>query len=167
MERLLETFEMPFVDGDGTVYDVQLYGRDRPGDTWEARLIFIRRPDGIRFVTPTETTQPSAEAVRYWATGLTSAYFDGAFQRARWPTVRPPRTDVATDLEQVILNLFQRCSATQLATRTVLDELPHAHADVIRALQDLQRQRHLLVRKTDGGHDWLILTEAGIRAASG
>ena len=65
MERLLQTFETPFRDTDGDTYDVQVYGRSRPGDTWEGWLVFTRQRDGVRYITPTETTQPSSEAVLY------------------------------------------------------------------------------------------------------
>jgi len=182
MERLLETFETPFRDAGGDVYDIQVYGRSRPHDTWEGWLVFVRRRDGARFATPTETTQPSAEAVLYWATGLTATYFDGAFARASQPApgavpraMAPPLRDVTAgertylrrlnELEQRILTLFRRSGATRLAMHDILDNLPHAHADVVRALEHLEKRRRFLVRRTEGGNDWLTLTEEGVRAA--
>ena len=36
-----------------------------------------------RWRTGTETTQPDQGAITYWATGLESAYLEGAFARAR------------------------------------------------------------------------------------
>jgi hypothetical protein len=43
-----------------------------------------------------ETTQPDREKVRYWATGLTGAYLDGALMRALTPAPAPrPSADAA------------------------------------------------------------------------
>lgn len=83
MEQLLQTFQTTFVDNTGERYDVQAYATSRPGDTWQGWIVFTRQRDGKRFTTGAETTQPSAEAVAYWATGLEPAYLEGAFQRAR------------------------------------------------------------------------------------
>jgi hypothetical protein len=181
MDRLLQTFEEPYVDRDGAVYDILLYGRSRPADTWQGWLTFSRRQDRQQFVTETETTQPSAEAVLYWATGLTPTYFDGAFARAtrtrHQPTAAepapPPLRDVTagmatylhrlTDLERDIMRAFNRHHVSRLATQVILDELPHAHADIVRALEDLEKRHRYLVRRTEGGNDWLILTEDAVR----
>jgi hypothetical protein len=35
MDTLLQTFDTPFTDPEGAHYDVHLYGRSRPGDTWQ------------------------------------------------------------------------------------------------------------------------------------
>jgi len=93
MEQLLQTFETPFIDGSGEAYDIHVYGRSRPADTWQGWIVFTRRRDGRRFTTDAETTQPSVEDVAYWATGLEPAYFEGAFQRAR------PQEDTASGHE--------------------------------------------------------------------
>ena len=184
MERLLQTFELPFVDTDGETYDIHLYGRSRLGDTWQGWLGFQRRRDAHTFATDVETTQPSAEAVIYWATGLGATYFEGAFARARRPNQRASRTAAAPTpaplrdgsashttylhrlrvLEQDILRVFTRHDTPQLTTENVLAALPHAHADVIRALEDLEKEKHLLVRRTEWGNDWLLLTTEGLRA---
>jgi hypothetical protein len=82
MERLLQ-FERPIADATGASYNVSVYGRSRPSDTWQGWLVFERTTDGKRFSTDVETTQPNAEAIVYWATGLTDTYFDGALQRAQ------------------------------------------------------------------------------------
>ncbi|SRR6184192_2985683 len=108
MEQLLQQFEKPIADKSGVSYTVFLYGRNRPGDTWQGWLVFERSNDGKRFATDVETTQPNADAIH---------------------------------------------------------ELPYAHADTIRALEDLEKQGGLLVRRTEEGSDWLFLTEAGAVAA--
>lgn len=176
MDRLLQEFEQPIRDRDGLVYRVYLYGRSRPGDTWQGWLVFERGSDQQRLSTPVETTQPNAEAVLYWATGLTDAYVDGALERAKKdsaidstsPTlVAVPEPvvggDSAThrqrlaDLESAILDVFRLHGMQRLLTQTLFDELPHAHADIVRALEDLEKQRGLVSRRTEEGNDWVVL----------
>lgn len=183
MERLLQQFDKPVTDAAGTVYNVYLYGRSRPADTWQGWLVFERLPDGHRFSTGVETTQPNAEAVLYWATGLTDAYFDGALVRAQRPhgadvpppAIPDPLVDTAVDaetrrtrlaaLEREVLACFHRHGAARLLTQTIFDELRHAHADVVRALEDLEKQGGFLIRRTEEGNDWAFLTERGVEAA--
>ena len=85
MERLLHEFEKPVMDAAGNAYLVFAFGRSRPSDTWQGWLVFQRTSDGARFTTDAETTQPNADAIVYWATGLTVTYLDGALQRAQQP----------------------------------------------------------------------------------
>jgi hypothetical protein len=181
MEQLLQQFEKPIFDKSGVSYTVFLYGRNRPGDTWQGWLVF-ERFDGKRFATDVETTQPNADTILYWAGGLTSAYFDGALERA----LRSPQADRAAGaapaplgasvdsamrkrrlgkLESAVLSSFQRHRTVRLRTDILLNELPYAHADTVRALEDLEKQGRLLVRRTEEGSDWLFLTEAGVEAA--
>lgn len=85
MDELLQRFETPVVGRDGSEYDVSLHGRSRPHDTWEGWLVFERKSDGREFPTQVETTQPSADLIIYWASGLGGAYFEGALERALRP----------------------------------------------------------------------------------
>jgi hypothetical protein len=181
MDRLLQQFEQPVVDRDGEIYDVFLYGRSRPGDTWQGWLVFQRRMDFARFATAVETTQPNAEAVLYWATGLSNAYFEGALDRAKRPPqeieVTPvvplplidgwadkaTRSERLADLERTILGYFRSRSLDRIPTEVLFNDLPHAHADVVRALEDMAKQGRLIERRTEEGTDWLFLTPEGIR----
>lgn len=177
MERLLQAFDTPYTDGSGDVYDVHLYGRSRAHDTWQGWIVFTRRRDGRTFPTGVETTQPSAEAVLYWATGLTDPYFDGAFERAARPAsspalaepppppLRDPHAGRLTylrrlsHLERDILRSFDAHATRELPTQALLDELPHTHADVVRALEDLEKRHRVIERRTEGGSDWVILRQ--------
>jgi DNA-binding MarR family transcriptional regulator len=177
MEQLLQEFETPVVDKAGTIYRVFLYGRSRPADTWQGWLVFERAADGTRYPTDVETTQPNAEAVLYWATGLTDAYFDGALDRALNPHRHNPRAiptpapivggDSATRryrlgmVERAILDCFRKHGTTRLLMRTLTDELGYAHADIVRALEDLEKLGRMVVRETQEGNDWIFLTETG------
>jgi hypothetical protein len=69
-----------------------------------------------------------------------------------------------TLIERHVLALFQNIRLTRLLTERVLDQLPYAHADIVRALEDLEKQRQLIVRRTENGNDWVFLTEEGVRA---
>src|ERR1044071_2065864 len=171
MDQLLQQFEQPVTDSDGTLYTAYLYGRSRPGDTWQGWLVFERQSDGHRFATGAETTQPNAAAILYWASGLTSAYFDGALDRAK-KTPRGRHESVVigernlAEIERDVLACFRFHRAVRLDARQLLDELPVAHADTTRALEDLEKQGGLIVRRTEGGTDWIYLTEAGVSAVN-
>jgi hypothetical protein len=67
---------------DGRKYVAQVYAAERGDHTWEAWCVFFPAR-GDDFVTGDyETTQNSAESVRYWASGLTHRFFEGALERA-------------------------------------------------------------------------------------
>jgi hypothetical protein len=166
MQMLLQEFERHLTGSDGDDYVVLVYGRSRPGDTWQGWLVFVRQRDNRRFATPVETTQPNAEAVVYWSSGLTETYFDGALQRALAPeAVTPQPPAPLTNIEQGILAIFQRLRQPRVLIQRILDELPFSHAEVIRAIEDLQGQQRLVVRSTEEGNDWLSLTVEGMIAA--
>lgn len=183
MDELLQQFESPVLGRDAETYIAYLYGRQRPDRMWEAWIVFERARDAQRFATPVETTQSDAEAVLYWATGLSNSYFEGALDRAQRgartmnkvvatppPLVqggvdRSERNALLTELESTILGIFARYRQPRLLMQQVFDELPHAHADVVRAIEDLGKQRRMLVRRTEMGNDWLFLTEAGLVTA--
>jgi hypothetical protein len=181
VERLLQ-FERLITDATGTTYNIYVYGRNRPSDTWQGWIVFERTTDGQRFPTDVETTQPNAEAIVYWATGLTETYFEGALQRAQNPIERDAilvtpepivdgRVDSETrrhrlaDLERAVLGVFVHHRVARLPIQTLFDHLPHAHADVVRALEDLEKEGRLLTRRTEHGNDWLFLTQLGIETA--
>ena len=179
MEQVIHEFEDEIVDGAGVRYKVTLRGSSRPGDTWQGWLVF-ERADGASLATGVETTQSNAEALRYWATGLTDAYFEGALARASSPRTvvpapAPPLPVVSADyatrrerlaaVERAILDSFARRGAVRLLTRELFAELPNSGADVVRALEDLEKQGGLLLRRTEEGNDWVYLTADGAEAA--
>src|SRR5205823_1074307 len=140
MEQLLQQFEKPIIDKSGVSYTVFLYGRSRPGDTWQGWLVFERSNAGKRFATDVETTQPNSDAILYWSTGLTPAYFEGALERAlRAPQAdRPAAAAPASlgdrrrsamrrrrlgNLERAVLSAFQAHHTARLRTDILLNEL--------------------------------------------
>jgi hypothetical protein len=58
-------------------------GRARADGTWEGWIEFVAVGAAIVLRTDQETTQSNREGVAYWASGLGTAYLEGAFARAR------------------------------------------------------------------------------------
>ena len=183
MERLLQTLRAAVRDGEGDLYRVHLCGRGRPGNTWEGWLSFERSSDNARFDSGVETTQPDADAIVRWAAGLSDTHLEGALKRALHPVHRnnspieaPAPVVVALDdtqgrkrrlagVERAVLDVFVSHRKVRLQTRRLFDELSYANADVVRALEDLEKQGGLVVRRTEEGTDWIFLTEEGVRFA--
>jgi hypothetical protein len=80
--ELIHTFLERYRDTDGTVYDVRVFGLERGDGTWIGWLEFADSAGRV-LQTDRETTQSSAEQVRYSADGLETAYLDGALDRAK------------------------------------------------------------------------------------
>ena len=84
MAVLLQEYTTQVIAPDGTTYNVLSYGEERSDGTWTGWLEFeptdVLKPT---LATDQETSQPNRTAVEYWATGLESIYFEGAFERAQ------------------------------------------------------------------------------------
>jgi hypothetical protein len=84
MAELLQEYTTVVTGPDDTTYTVRSYGEERSDGTWIGWIEF--EPDDVnkpKLLTDQETSQPNRVAVEYWATGLESVYFEGAFERAR------------------------------------------------------------------------------------
>ena len=66
---------------DSIAYNVRVRGNQRADGIWEGCIEFESGAE--RLGTGVETTQPNAEALEYWASGLEQIYLDGALKRAR------------------------------------------------------------------------------------
>ena len=88
MAQVVFAFADVIRTSDGMAYTVTACGRERSGGTWEGWLEFA--PDDMSPVLRTgrETTQPNLADLRYWATGLTPVYLEGALARALEPPSR-------------------------------------------------------------------------------
>ena len=84
MDERIHEFTSEIADADGHLYTARVMGRQRRARTvWEGWLEFA--PVGGRGIvrrSQVETTQPSREALAYWATGIESVYLEGALERA-------------------------------------------------------------------------------------
>ncbi len=83
VDALIHEFESPVRDPDGHLYRARVLGRRHRDGIWIGWLEFSPRgTGGVVRRTPRETTQPSEEALRYWASGLEPIYIEGAIVRA-------------------------------------------------------------------------------------
>ena len=175
MATLLQQFEVP-IRCNGETFITYLHGRETQKGSWEAWLVFERVPDGRRFTSPVETTQSNAQAVIYWATGLSNSYFEGALRRAREQRRRaafaPHAGPIVTRgtstasraahiamIEDEILGEFRARGTPRVLTAELFDASAHSHADVVRALEDLERQKRMIERRTEEGNDWVFLSD--------
>jgi hypothetical protein len=84
MPELIHTHSTQLQEADGTIYDVHTFAKEREDGTWIGWIEFHPRVEGKGILrTGQETSQPSREAVEYWATGIETVYLEGAFARAR------------------------------------------------------------------------------------
>lgn len=83
MAEVLIEYATVLAGRDGMRYRAQSCGRERPDGLWEGWIEFLPMEEGaLPLRTGRETTQPNREDVRYWATGITDPYLDGALDRA-------------------------------------------------------------------------------------
>jgi hypothetical protein len=80
------------LEESGVVYEARACGRQREDGLWEGWIEFDPRGGTETVRTGRETTQPNEADLRYWATGLTGGYLEGALDRALRPaTPAKPR----------------------------------------------------------------------------
>lgn len=70
------------VDPEGMTYRATTFGQQREDGTWWGWLEFRPRAGGEPLTTGQETSQPTRDALAYWATGLEPVYLEGALIRA-------------------------------------------------------------------------------------
>lgn len=85
MTEVLVSFDRPVSHATGR-YAARAVARHAADGMWESWLEFERLDaDGSVVVGPVESRQPEREHVRYWATGLTPVFLEGALTRALSP----------------------------------------------------------------------------------
>ena len=77
-ERITD-LESAYSTPSGRNYIVSVEGHPHEDGAWSGRLLFIGRGD-VRMTE--EVTQPSRDALIYWASSLDGSSLDGAFGRA-------------------------------------------------------------------------------------
>jgi hypothetical protein len=83
MSELVHERIIDMVDAKGTPYDrAFIYADLQPGGSWRGFIEFVSADGEEAVRTGYETTQSTLEGVAYWATGVESAYIEGAFDRA-------------------------------------------------------------------------------------
>jgi hypothetical protein len=102
--RFIQQYSGTLVDPYGRQYVARVYSACRPDDLWDAWFVFFPLDGGRPLASDRETTQISLGAVRYWATGITSLYLDGALERARalLPEARLARRRAQAEEEEAL-----------------------------------------------------------------
>jgi len=67
------------------------------------------------------------------------------------------------EIEQYIINFFQEQQQSRILAKDLFDSTTaYANADIVRALEDLEKRERLLVRHTTEGNDFISLTNHGV-----
>ena len=83
MAETLAEYEHPVVARDGSTWTARAAAR-RINSHWECWIEFVPSVGGSDPIqTAGESTQPDLHAAKYWASGITPAYLEGALERAR------------------------------------------------------------------------------------
>ena len=90
MAVVLMEFVNEFVGRDGDTFEARACAREREDGLWEGWVEFVPQGGGEAIRTGRETTQPNEADIRYWASGLTATYLEGALSRAEGPVVPVP-----------------------------------------------------------------------------
>ena len=65
-------------------------------------------------------------------------------------------------IEKYVINFFQEQERSRILARDLFDSTTaYANADIVRALEDLEKSERLLVRHTTEGNDYISLTTLG------
>jgi len=66
-------------------------------------------------------------------------------------------------IESYVINFFQERGQSRILARELFDSTAaYANADIVRALEDLEKKERLLVRHTTEGNDYISLTNEGL-----
>ena len=66
------------------------------------------------------------------------------------------------EIEKYIINFFQEREQSRILAKNLFDSTStYANADIVRALEDLEKRERLLVRHTTEGNDYISLTTDG------
>ena len=66
-------------------------------------------------------------------------------------------------IERYVINFLQERGQSRILARELFDSTAaYANADLVRALEDLEKKERLLVRHTTEGNDYISLTADGV-----
>jgi hypothetical protein len=67
------------------------------------------------------------------------------------------------EIERYVISFFQEQQRSRILAKDLFDSTTvYANADIVRALEDLEKRERLLVRHTTEGNDYISLTSIGI-----
>src|SRR5262245_4408400 len=90
MAEVLAEFPGVLTTTEGGRYSAQACGAENGNGMWEGWIEFLPLDSGPALRSPRETTQPNYTDSKYWASGLTRVYLEGALARALSPPPPPP-----------------------------------------------------------------------------
>lgn len=137
---------------EGT-YRPAAVGRLRSDGEWEGWIEFVGS-DGVKQVsTDVETTQPDAEAFRYWANGIGVAYLEGALARAlRRRTAPAPeqRAEPGSPEARALLDPFEVHAQGERLLEDQLNALETDHVrNIVRAYEIASPQSAASLSRSD------------------
>lgn len=66
-------------------------------------------------------------------------------------------------IERYVINFFQEQQHTRILAKDLFNSTTaYANADIVRALENLEKKERLLVRHTTAGNDYISLTAQGV-----
>jgi hypothetical protein len=105
--EILVSFTQPTRDKNGDLYYGAAVGRRlAPDGMWEGWIEFALAGTDEVVVTGRETEQANRDDLKYWASGLSAGYLEGALQRAL-------RTPIATSVQTAPAGATDPRSATE------------------------------------------------------
>jgi len=67
------------------------------------------------------------------------------------------------EIERYVINFIQEQGQSRIVAKDLFDSTTaYANADIVRALEDLEKSERLLVRHTTEGNDYISLTALGV-----
>jgi len=67
------------------------------------------------------------------------------------------------EIERFVINFFQEQQQPRILAKDLFDSTTaYANADIVRALEELEKSERLLVRHTTEGNDYISLTSPGV-----
>src|SRR6185295_10025178 len=67
------------------------------------------------------------------------------------------------EIERYVISFFQELQQSRILAKDLFESTgAYANADIVRALEDLEKKERLLVRHTTEGNDYISLTAQGI-----
>jgi hypothetical protein len=141
MAETVAQFDATVTDRYGRLYAAKACGRERDDHLWEGWIEFENRSTGEILRSYRETTQPNLTDLKYWSTGLTPVYLEGALDRIlpREPARQAPPAPPPPEFDS---------PAERPARR------PHAHDAILNPFSVYDKSPELLAQELTALRGW-------------